>query len=479
MSASLRVGRRLGLLASHGGADPMAVRDELWLCVAMALLLAVVIALSFGGGGSVARLLFMLSALVLAVLTKRRSPWLYLSATLWFWLTTAFVRRMVEWHGGFNPTDPVLITPNAMALLIVPDIAGSRGLLKRSGVGYALLLSGCVAYGLFVSLIAGDLLGGAVAAADWLVPLLYLFLFICNAERIDTAAAHFSTFLTLSLLFVLPYALYQYFLMPDWDARWMIQAAMGSIGKPQPIGSHVFGSLNNPGVLAIWAGTCVVLVAHFRGVVLMSLAPLLFLVVAMTQVRSVWGATILAIVVGALCGRGGFGRLIWIIPVAGLTVWLAATLLDPLVTGQIARRLQSLQDLSSDSSAVARQRIYADAPGLIEQNPFGTGIAAQGRGSATGEGGAINIDSGPLSVLLALGWIAGPLYMFAMLLLQGHALTIGRRHRSPVASAMAAAAICPLATFPFVNVIQFAGVVLWICLGYALAVQIRATRLPP
>jgi hypothetical protein len=222
-----------------------------------------------------------------------------------------------------------------------------------------------------------------------------------------------------------------------------------------------------------------VLLAHFRSLPLLALAPLLFLVLAITQVRSVYGSMTLAIVVGALAGRGGFGRLLSILLVAGLSVWLGAAVLNPQVTERITTRLQSLQNLSSDSSAETRQRIYGQSPDLIEQSPFGTGIAAQGRGAATREGGATNIDSGPLSVMLALGWIAGPLFMLAMLMLQGFVLTIGRRHGSPVASAMAAAAICPLATFPFVNVIQFAGVVLWICLGYALAVRIRATaRLP-
>ena len=68
-----------------------------------------------------------------------------------------------------------------------------------------------------------------------------------------------------------------------------------------------------------------------------------------------------------------------------------------------------------------------------------------------------------------------PLYLLGIAQLQWRALLVGRRHHSPVAAAMAAAAIVPLGTFPFVNVIGFDAVLLWTCLGYALAVEIRAT----
>jgi hypothetical protein len=154
--------------------------------------------------------------------------------------------------------------------------------------------------------------------------------------------------------------------------------------------------------------------------------------------------------------------------------------LSPQVTDQIALRLATVQNLDTDNSAAERAKIYAETPKLIDDNPFGVGIGAQGRGKAADAGrgavnNTINIDSGPLSVFLALGWVAGPLYILGMGLLQYRALGIGRARNSPVAAAMAATAIVPLAMFPFINILGFSAVVLWMCLGYALAVDIRAT----
>ncbi len=335
---------------------------------------------------------------------------------------------------------------------------------------------------MFVSFVGGNVLGGLFAATDWLVPLLYLYLFICHAGRIDEAEAHLGTFLALNLLFVVPYAFYQYFVMPDWDAAWMIGSGMGSLGQPLPMGSHVFGSMNNPGILAIWVGTSLVLLSHFRSRLLIMLTPFLFLVLLLTMVRAVWGSVLLALTIGALAGRGGFGRLVSILLLAGISGYAGMAVLNPRVIDQIAVRLQTFQNLNSDDSAQVRQMIYAETPKLINENPFGMGIGAQGRGQAA-QGGrdttTVNIDSGPLSVFLGLGWVAGPLYLFSLVLLPARALQIGRRQKTPMASVMAAAAICPFAIFPFVNIIGFAAVVLWICLGYALAVEIHATSALP
>jgi hypothetical protein len=475
-----RISRRLGLRTARDGADPRALHDELLLMLVFVGLLMLVVALSLAGAGTIARPLYMVSAVLICATAKRRSPWLYLSATLWFWLFTAFVRRIIEWRSGFIATDIILATPNLLVLMVVPDIFRTRGLLTRPGIGYPMLLTACVLYGLFVSFVRGDVLAGAIGAAEWVTPLLYLFLFVCNAERIQEAEAHFGLFMTGCLLLFIPYSLYQYFYLPDWDAYWVVSAGMGSLGHPLPMDTRVFGPTNGPLVLAIWTSTCLTLLSYFRNRLLLLMAPFLFLLIAITGVRAVYGSLMLAIVVGALIGRGGFGRLLSIIAVAGVTGYVALATLNPIVTDQIAKRLDSMQNLSEDNSAQTRQEIYAETPAVIAGAPFGEGIGAQGRGQAASGGNTINIDSGPLSVFLALGWFAAPLYLLAVLALQCKALMIGRRRNSPIASTMAAAALCPLGVFPFINgLIGFNGVMLWTCLGFALAVEIHATTRTP
>jgi hypothetical protein len=195
----------------------------------------------------------------------------------------------------------------------------------------------------------------------------------------------------------------------------------------------------------------------------------------------VYGSLTLAFITGALIGRGKFGRLVTLIVLAAVGGYVAVSVLSPNVVDALATRLSTFQDLKSDDSAHVRQLIYAATPQLINDNPFGIGIGAQGRGNMSQNGKDLlstNIDSGPLSVFLGLGWVGGLLYLFGMLMLQIRAIMIARRLvDAPMASTMAAAAIVPLGVFPFVNVLGLGAVLLWICLGYVLALELRHSRM--
>src|ERR1700722_562194 len=45
------------------------------------------------------------------------------------------------------------------------------------------------------------------------------------------------------------YGLWQFVMMPQWDAVWMQNVDMGTIGKPEPFMVRVFSLLNSPGSL--------------------------------------------------------------------------------------------------------------------------------------------------------------------------------------------------------------------------------------
>src|ERR1700761_3969058 len=61
---------------------------------------------------AVARPLFVLGAFLLAVRAIRKSPWDYLTLSLWIWSIAAFVRRLIDHYGGFQGQSIVLLTPN-------------------------------------------------------------------------------------------------------------------------------------------------------------------------------------------------------------------------------------------------------------------------------------------------------------------------------------------------------------------------------
>ncbi len=223
-------------------------RQQVELALAYLALLVVVCTMVLAGLGALARPFYMLAAAGFAWFTLRRSPWLYISATLWFWLMTAFIRRFIEWRTGFNPTDIILATPNLMMLFMLRPILTSPGLLRRRELGPGLAVAAAVIYGICVSFFRGEVVSGAVAAADWLAPTFYFFFVVAHTNDAGSLEPHFRTFLPLILGVTVPYGLYQYFYLPAWDAQWMIESQMGSIGKALPMELRVFGTTNNPAI---------------------------------------------------------------------------------------------------------------------------------------------------------------------------------------------------------------------------------------
>ena len=460
----------------RAGTPRTPAQQQVSLALAHFALMVAACALGAAGLGVAARPLYMLGGVGIAWFTMRRSPWLYLSATMWFWLLTALVRRVIEWRSGFHPTDPILATPNLMALLMLKPILTTPGLLSRREVAPGMLVAVSVTYGLCISFFRGDVLAGAVAAADWLAPMFYLFYVVANSHEIGSLQPHLRAFLLLSMAVTVPYGLVQYFFLLDWDAAWMINSEMNSIGQPFPLQVRVFGTTNHPGFLATWLGFCILLAPFLRSKVLLALVPPTVFLLVLTLVRSVYGAVALALLLSALLGRGHALKPLMtvVLVLASLSAGLA--LVSPVVAGNIIARLQTFENLGDDDSAQTRKLIYQQMPDVIAAHPLGLGIGALGRGAvASGDADLIHVDSGPLAAYLALGWAGGSAYIMGLLFAAGQALAAARRHPSPLVLAFACAAICPLAIFPFINVINFSGTVMWLCFGCAIALSLQRT----
>jgi len=453
---------------------PRVVRHEIVLAISYFIMSAAAYGLSRAGLGVVAEPFYIVAAIGMAVIAKRKSPWLFLDATLWVWVFTPMIRRLIEWHTGFSHLAIILIAPNLLTLLMLPDILGKPGLYLRKNIGYPAVLTACTLYGLCVSFVKGDILAGCFAATDWLTPLFYLFFFISSAERIGDFKQHFESFLALSLPILICYSIWQYFAIPAWDALWLVQSGLAleeNVKGPVLQGTRIFGPLNNPGLLASWCGASLILLPALKPRVLVLLTPVLIFVVAVIQVRSVYGGIALGLAAGAMMGSGGFKRLAILLCLSLVTLVIGAALLDSVVVDQISTRFGTMFHLSQDYSAQARQDIAAEVPKVIERYPLGLGIAAQGRGKGATADETTAVDSGLLSDMLGLGVGFGSLRALTLIFLQIQVIMLSRRWRSPFASVMASASLCTFAIYPFINVLGFWAVMMYIYAGYVLAVD--------
>ena len=462
--------------------EPARSSAELAPSVQQALLVASLFAavgsLAWIGLGSLARVLFMGGAVVAAVWYQRRCPWLYLTLTFWFWTLTPFIRRVIDYRAGFDAMNIILATPNIIALLMLKDIMQSRKLFRHPETLVGLMLLLPALYGLLINLVQGEIFSGAVGAADWIAPLLYVFYLIEKAPDVSNAEPHLRGFITLNSLVVAAYGLYQFWAPPIWDVSWALSTGEFSPGELSPGRFTVFSTLNAPGVLAEWLGALILLSMYFRTRLTLILLPALSLLLLLSHNRSVTGGVLLSLCVASLLGGGrmvsNLGRMF-----AALVILLTViACLDTTIGASLIDRFSSIGALGTDDSALTRLSIWSGAPALIAAHPLGLGIGALGRGAVvSGNDDLISVDAGPLAIYLSLGWIAGTVYLLGMLAVLVQALRTARRLRSSAAITFAAAALCSLMELPFVNIFGFAGAILWLSGGFVMAYSIRA-RLP-
>lgn len=454
------------------------MEPSIWQGLLILGIFAAAAGLSWVGLGAPVRLLMPLCGLACAVWYHRRSPWLYLTATFWFWTLTPFIRRVIDYRVGFSATNIVLVTPAVMTLVMLPELLRSRTVWRRPQTLAVLLMLIPAAYGLCASLVQGQVVPAAVASADWFAPLIYFLFILENMPRIDQAEPHLRGFIALNSLVLAAYGFCQFLSPPVWDVAWALTSGMlrGSETEAQTI--HVFGTLNSVGEQAQWLAALILLSLHFRTRLMPFVLPLLCLLLTLTYVRSITVGAMVAFMAATFlnprqmtAGLAGMAVSVILLSVGLVTV-------NPKVADLVTSRLGSLSNLKDDDSALRRSEIWVSMPAYIDEHPLGMGIGAIGRGAAvTGDPFFINVDAGPLAVYLALGWAGGTVYLLGMLTALAQALAVAVRVRSSVVLSCMAAMICSAAEFLMANVYGFGGSILWCSVGLIFAYGAAPRRL--
>jgi hypothetical protein len=422
-----------------------------------------------------ARPLYAVAGVWLALRYRRSSPFAYVTLTLWFWSLSPFVRRVIDYFGHFSTTNIVLITPNILCGIMIWEIVTSRGLLRRRDAALGAVALACVTYGLIVSFARGEVAPGLISASDWFCPLAYFFFFMSHADQIEEAEPYFAAFIPLNMTIIVAYGFFQYISPPPWDVQWVSDSKLTNIGVAVPFGLKPFSTLNDSGLFSVWLAAVLLWSLYFRNALTILALPAALLLLPLTQVRSTTGSALLGFALAVLLGRGRMARsgLLVMAMVVGAAGILA--LLDPRSTTTLINRFSTIENLGNDQSARARAELYASAPDMIATHPFGLGIGALGRGAQISDSESYPVmDSGPLAIYLALGWFAGTLYMMAFFGVTAQALKAALDCGSPAALALAASAVTVALVILFTNVIGLQGVPMWVASSYAIAIATRS-----
>jgi hypothetical protein len=469
------------LVAPEPSASAVVIRQAL----EVAALVGLVAAIAAMHLASVARPLFVIVAFLMAVRAIRRSPWEYLTLSLWIWSISAFVRRLIDYYGGFQGQSIVLLTPNVLAVLMIPTLLTSTQLLKRRETIPGVLLLVPVLCGLALSFFKGEIFPGIIACIDWLIPLLYYFYLIELIPRIHQGEAYFKAFVPLNLGVVGLYGVYQCFDVPAWDLQWVIDVKLFTMASSGLFKVKPFSMLNSPGTCAAWVSTLILLSLHFRNRLSVIVLPAGLLFLALTQVRANLGAVAFGLAIAMFSGHKQIVKsLLVFIAVMAMVVGIISAL-DPRIADALVGRFGSVGNLGEDRSAQAREEFYRSMPDLMEKYPLGLGIGGIGHGAVAGNNGNtdadfVTVDGGPIAIYLALGWAAGTVYFIGLFVVVGAALLAAKRSRSPPALALAITALGELATLPFTNLVGLQGLIIWLPAAYAVAIgAARTTAVDP
>jgi hypothetical protein len=343
-----------------------------WTLIAFAL---VTVGLLWSPASSMLLYIFPVMTVLLASYLYRNNLADYVTLVCWLWFLTPLLRRMVDFHVGFaRPALMLLAPPLALCPPAIWLFAGWRKVLRPYTAPMLCVLATYV-YAAFIGVLNFDPRFVFQDLLTWVAPVIFAFTLIHHRDQAPEMFRAFEKAFIYGLLAVSVYGIAQFFLMPAWDAFWMGQITMDSIGNPRPTEVRVFSSMNAPQTLASFlvAGLIAAFNSRFR--IRFVAIPAGLLCLALSLARSGWVAA-----------AAGILYLLWKLPqrqrfqlvIAGLVaaVALIFALQNPDLEKVLSSRFDSLTDVKKDGSFMDRVYGYQLLFGGFLNNPFGLGMGA-------------------------------------------------------------------------------------------------------
>lgn len=377
-AASLRSGRQV---VRRAAASPLLLTSA-----------AVVVALVVGyklpdliAGYGPRDLLFLVAAVVIAGLGLRSSSFSIASVVAVF-VFSALLRRLIP--AADPSSDLAAIVPFVVTLPLA-----ARGLRASKPISVSLLL-------VWMTLSAGLALNSPlVGIAGWLnvaVPLLAAF----GAARVPHGLQTLARATVLCGALAASYGIVQYFVAFPWDAAWLASTDFASVGSFDDPNFRPFATLPAPTTAATVSAAAILLLVTrrdltalpvmVRGWALSTSVMLLLL----AQVRSVWLALGVAVVVRVLASSGRSLRQV----AAPVAIVMMVVLFSP-QREILVGRAQTFTELGTDASYQSRVGILSGAGRLL--SPVGSGLGTYSSGSRAVANSSV--DNGYLVVLGELG----------------------------------------------------------------------------
>jgi len=398
--------------------------------------------------------------------------WLYATASplflgfiLWIWFLTPFLRRVIDYAVGiYTPPSRsiVLLTPFATTILTLLDIPRfGQQLLRRRYLPYFLCVLG-VTYGYAIGLVKVGPFGATRQLLGWLPPLLTGFYVLNRWHLSNQHIRVIKRTLMWGVLVLGLYGIVQFYVLPAWDAFWMRNAEMASIGQPYPHQVRLFSMLDSPGPFAVTMMTGLILLFAGQNVFVLLAAVPGYVSFLLARVRGAWLGWVIAVGVLISQTTGRFRTRLLGTAAAIAIVTVPVVLTSGPVAQTTASRMETFENVEEDGSVQARMRLYRNAPLRIALNPVGWGL------------GSRSMDSGILTLFWQLGWPGAFLYLIGLGLLLRDVFRGSSFFSKVVMGVAASYGLQFFAGGQLLN--QITGVLFWSLTSLAVAHQLSRTK---
>ena len=372
--------------------------------------------------GTVLTLAFPFLSTAIGLWLYFKSPARYIGFVWWQWFLSPEVRRLADYaKGGFTPTSLIQIAPVVVTMICALTVVRHyRVLAERRGLPVLLIFLG-LAYAYLIGVMSNGPMAATYDLAAWLYPVLIGFHIMVHAREYPKyRQAILDTFIW-GMLFMGGYGLIQFFVMPAWDAMWMIGSQMASQGDPVRLGVRVFSTMNSSGPFALAMMAALTFTMAGTQSVRWLAGGLGFISFGLCMVRSTWGGWVIAMVLQLIKASNKVRVRILVGGVVLVALSVPLLTFGP-IADKMATRLQSITNLSDDNSYAARNEFYASFAKTAFTDVSGEGFGATGSStklsSSNGDLGKYgSFDSGVMNVPFVLGWPGSLMYLAGLGLL--------------------------------------------------------------
>jgi hypothetical protein len=424
-----------------------------------------------GLGGRAANIAYPVAAVLTGAVLLRRSPPMYSSFCLWMWFLSPFVRRVFDYRHGWNSTNPVLLAPPVVAALSIFTLMHHAKELRGRMFAPYLLVLGALGYGYSVGIINAGFIPATYALLTWIAPLMFgVHLALSWRHYVALSATVRKTF-AYALPLLAFYGIYQFVRIPVWDAQWMINSDLKSIGSPLPFLVRVFGTLNTPGPYAAFLLAGMLMMLTGKGFIRFPGIAVALIALLLTRTRAVWIAFLIGLIIQQL------SQPVIRLPRRLLTLAIVSILAAPLTQiptfrSTILNRMSTLKSISSDNSFVKRVQFSQDAAEGIVETAAGNGLGMTGGAIklTNGRVGVRSLDNGFLELFYLYGWPGGTMFLMGIVALLYQSFRFAEARRDPFAGAVRASGIALVAILPIGDVFSGStGAMLWAMMGLSIA----------